>query len=1056
MQIANISIKRPPLAIVVFIVMIMFGLISFFSLNYELLPKFQPGVVSITTIYPGASPGEVENTVTKKIEDAVSTIENIKRLEATSFESISSVIILLVDGADADKALNDAQREINAIISDLPDDALTPSLQKFSTDDLPIMTLSATSDLDEARFYDLLDKQIQPALSQVTGVAQVNLSGGREREIQVNINVDKLEGYGLSILQVQQEILASNLDFPTGSIKSDNEDILIRLAGKYESIDELRNLVISTLQNGTQIRVKDIAEVLDTQKDYEKIARIDRKDALIMQVLKQTDANAVSVSRDLQKRMATLEKDFHSFGLNLSVADDTTDYTLHSANAVLVDLILAILLVGLIMLLFLHSIRNAIIVMVAIPLSLISTFAGMYLLGFTLNLMSLVALSLVVGILVDDAIVVIENIYRHMEMGKNVIRASIEGTREIGFTVISITLVIVVVFLPISLASGMVTMILREFALVVVISVIVSLLVSFTLVPLLTSRFGRVEEIKGKNVFGKFILWFERQIDDFANWINKLLAWTLKHKILTIGLVTLLLFGSFALIGFNYISSEFMPSGDRGEFLVQIELSKDAPIEETNAVTRIAEDFLFNKEEVVSLITVVGESAEGGFMSINPSNEAQITVKLVDKELRKEGSDIYAANIKRELQRLLVEAKVKTVPISMLGMAERAPVELIVLGDNLDSVMHYSEQALGLLENIRGVSEAKLSVEAGNPEISVKVDRDKMAALGLNLSTVGATMQVAFNGNTDGKYRDGQYEYDINIRFDEFSRENIEDIRNVQFMNNMGQTVKLSQFAEVMESSGPSQYERRDKSPAIKVHSQVIGRTSSDVINEWEKELVLLSSPVGVTHIWGGNMEQQSDSFDSLLVALLISIFLVYFIMVALYNSFAYPLVIMLSIPLAIIGALLALALTNNALGIFTIMGLIMLIGLVAKNAIILVDFINQLKEEGHNTHDALFMATKVRLRPILMTTIAMVIGMLPIALATGPGAEIKNGLAWVVIGGLLSSLFLTLIVVPVVYQIMDTILDKLGLNKEGLDIDKLAVEPYKEETQLVLSENHK
>lgn len=1056
MQIANISIKRPPLAIVVFIVLTMFGLISFFSLNYELLPKFQPGVISISTVYPGASPGEVENTVTKKIEDAVSTIENIKTIESTSFESISSVIIRLTDGADADKSLNDAQRKINAIISDLPDDALAPSLQKFSTDDLPIMTLSATADMDEASFYDLLDKQIQPSLSQVKGVAQVNLAGGREREIQVNIHADKLQAYGLSILQVQQEILSANLDFPTGSIKSNNEDILIRLAGKYETVNELSNLVVATKADGVQIRLKDIADVQDAQKDYSKIARIDQQDALVLKILKQSDANAVQVSKDIQKRIQTIEKDYHTSGLKIEVADDTSDYTLHSANAVLFDLVLAILLVGLIMMLFLHSMRNAVIVMVAIPISLITTFAGMYLMGFSLNLMSLVALSLVVGILVDDAIVVIENIYRHMEMGKNPVRAAIDGTKEIGFTVMSITMVIIVVFLPISLANGMVSMILREFGLVVVIAVIVSLLVSFTLVPLMTSRFGKIEEIKGKNAFGKFILWFEKQIDNFGNWIAKLLKWALKHKIITLGAVTLLMFGSFALIGFKYISAEFMPTGDRGEFIVQIELPKDAPIEQTNEMARKAESFLRQKKEVVSLITMVGESSEGGLMTLNPTNEAQITVKLVDKKERKESADIYASNVKRDLQKLLVGTKIKTVPINLIGMAERAPVEMIVMGSNLDSVMTFANNVLDELKQIDGTSEAKLSAQAGNPEISVKVDRDKMAALGLSLQTVGATMQTAFNGNTDGKYRDGQYEYDINIRFDEFDRKNIDDIKNVQFVNQFGQSVKLSQFADVHESSGPSQLERKDKSTAVKVQSQVIGRTSSDVIGDLEVKLAKVNMPDGVTYMWGGAQEQQSESFTSLLVALMISILMVYFIMVALYNSFAYPLVIMMSIPLAIIGALLALALTNNALGIFTIMGMIMLIGLVAKNSIILVDFINQLRAEGKNTYEALFIATKVRLRPILMTTIAMVIGMLPIAMATGPGAEIKNGLAWVVIGGLLSSLFLTLIVVPVLYQIMDKILTKFGWNKKGLDVDALAAAPYDEEAakEFLLHEN--
>ncbi len=1043
MQLANISIKRPVLAIVVFIALTLFGALSYFSLNYELLPKFSPGVISITTTYPGASPGEVENTVTKKIEDAVATMENIKKIDATSYESLSMITITLTDNADVDISLNDAQRKINAILSDLPDDAKTPSLNKFSTEDLPIITMAATSKMDDASFYDLIDKRIQPRLSRVNGVAQVNLIGGQEREIQVNINAARLEGYGLSIAQVHQAIMAANLDFPTGSVKSKKQDILVRLAGKYASVDELRNLVVATGKDGAQIRLSDIADVQDTQKDVEKIARVDRKNALAMQVIKQSDANAVEVSKEIKKILSSIHKEYEKEGVQIKIANDGSEYTLASANAVIIDLVLAIVLVAAIMLLFLHSFRNALIVMIAIPVSLVATFIGMMLLGFSLNLMSLIALSLVVGILVDDAIVVIENIYRHMEMGKNKVRASIDGAKEIGFTVISITLVIVVVFLPISFSGGMVAMILREFCLVVVIAVLLSLLTSFTLVPLMTSRFGKLEHITGKNVFGKAILAFEKQLERFTNWIAGLLKWSINHKLITLGVVTALLFGSFSLISNKFISAEFMPEGDRGEFLVQIELPKDVSIEQTNQLTRKAEDYLASKPEVVSIIATVGQSSSGMGASLAPAYQSEITVKLVDKKRRKDPSDIYAAKVKQDLEKLLLGAKVKTAPVNIIGMAKLASIEMIVTGSDLDSVTAYANTVLDILKKIPGAAESKLSAEAGNPEISVKVDRDKMTALGLNLQTVGATMQLAFNGNTDGKYRQGQYEYDINVRFDDYDRQNVDDVSNIKFTNSRGELVTLSQFALVTESSGPSQLERRDKSTSVKVQSQSIGRTASDVVADLEVALKDVPKPSGVSYIWGGDMESQSEGFGSLLIALLISVVLVYFIMVALYNSFVYPLVVLMSIPLSIIGALLALALTNNSLNIFTILGLIMLIGLVAKNAIILVDFTNQLKAEGKSTFEALVLANKARLRPILMTTIAMVIGMLPIAMASGAGAELKNGLAWVIIGGLISSLFLTLVVVPVIYHLFDSIMHRLGMDKPGLSVDELAVEPY-------------
>lgn len=1043
MKIAEISIKRPSIVIVVFTALSLLGIMSYFSLNYELLPKFSPAVVSVTTVYPGASPSEVENTVTKKIEDAVASLENIKQLDATSFESLSLVIIQLNNEANVDLALNDAQRKVNAILSQLPDDVDAPSLAKFSLDDLPIVTLSATSNMDAASFYDLMDKRISPILSRVQGVAQVNLIGGQEREIQVNVRADRMEAYGLTLLQVQQAILTSNLDFPTGSVKTQDQDILVRLAGKYKSVDELRNLVIATDAEGAQIRLSEIADVQDSQKDVEKLARVDRNNALVLQVLKQSDANAVKVSEGVQALVKELNQTYAKEGLELKVANDSSVYTLQSANAVVFDLFLAIVLVAVVMLFFLHSFRNAVIVMVAIPASLIATFIGINLLGYTLNLMSLLGLSLVVGILVDDAIVVIENIYRHMEMGKNKVRASLDGAKEIGFTVVSITMVIVVVFLPIAMSTGMVSNILREFCMVVVIATLLSLLASFTIVPLLTSRFGKLERVSNASFAGRFILWFESQLNNFTKWITGILQWSLNHKLVTLVIVAALFFSSFVLVIKGYIGSEFFAQGDRGEFLVQIEMPKDASIEQTNLMTRKAEEYLATKPEVISQITTVGQSSDGFGAALSTAYKAEITVKLVEKKDREDESNIFAAKLKRELEEILVGAKVKTVPISIVGFAEQAPVEMVVIGSDLDSVMKYAEAVLVELKKVPGTTEQKLSVETGNPEITVEVDRDKMAALGLNLQTVGATMQLAFNGNTDGKFRQGEYEYDINVRFDDYDRKNVEDVSNLAFTNSRGELVRLAQFADIKEGSGPSQLERRDKSTAVKVRSQVVGRPVSSIVADWEEQIADIEKPSGVSYVWDGQMADQQEGFGTLGAALIISVLLVYFIMVALYDSFVYPFVVMFSIPLSVIGALLALALTNNTLNIFTILGLIMLIGLVAKNAIILVDFTNHLKAEGKSTREALILANHARLRPILMTTIAMVFGMLPIAIASGAGAEWKNGLAWVIIGGLISSLFLTLIVVPVVYQLVDNILHKLGLDKKGLPIDELLVEPY-------------
>ncbi|HEY8959254.1 efflux RND transporter permease subunit, partial [Chitinophaga sp.] len=678
MKITEVSIKRPTIVVVVFTILTLLGVMSYKSLNYELLPKFSSPMVTISTVYPGASPNEVESTITKKIEDAVASMEKIKKIISKSSESLSVITVELNSDADVDIALQDAQRKVNAILADLPGDAKPPSLNKFSLDDLPIMTLSATAKMDDRQFYDLVDKKLQPLLSRLPGVAQVSLIGGQEREIQVNVDPKKLQAFNMSILQLRQIITNANLDFPTGKVKTANEQILIRLAGKYKNVDQLRNLVLKTTEDGTQVRLTDVADVQDAQKDAERIARVDGVSAIALQVQKQTDANAVTVSEEMKKTISKIEKDYAANDLKMLVANDSSDFTLESADSVIHDLILAVVLVAVVMLLFLHSIRSALFVMISIPASLVATFIGMKLMGFSLNLMSLLGLSLVVGILVDDAIVVLENIYRHMEMGKNRVRAAFDGVKEIGFTVTSITLVIVVVFLPISLTNELVSKILREFCVVVMISTMLSLLSSFMIVPLLSSRFGKLEHITGKNIFEKFILWFEAQLQKFTNWMTEILKWALGHKRITIAIAVVLLIASFMLVGKGYIGGEFIPKGDRGQFIVMLEMPKDASVEQTNLATRTAEKYLNKKKEITRLITTVGQTSEDGFgNSQSTAYKSEITVMLVDPEKRADASDIYAAKIKKELKGILPGVKVKTTDVSILGTAERAPVELV-------------------------------------------------------------------------------------------------------------------------------------------------------------------------------------------------------------------------------------------------------------------------------------------------------------------------------------------------------------------------------------------
>jgi hydrophobic/amphiphilic exporter-1 (mainly G- bacteria), HAE1 family len=1030
MSITKVSVNRPTLVVVLFSALVLLGMLGYSLLTYELLPKISSPVLTITTVYPGAAPSEVETAVSKKVENAISTLENLESTQAISQEGVSIVIATLVYGTDVDMALQDAQRKVNSIKSTLPDDVKDPSLGKFSIDELPIMRIGASSDMDETQFTNLFEKTIQPELARIEGVGQVNVVGGENREIKINVNNDKLRYYNISILQISNAIARANLNFPTGSLKSTQQDVLVRLSGKFSSIEELSNLVVTTNPDGSQVYLKDVAELFDSKEEASSLTRINGKTSLGVLITKTSDGNTVGISEEVKKTMVDLEKRYEAENLNFTIANDSADFTLEAANSVIHDLMIAIVLVAFIMLFFLHNIRNAVIVMVAIPVSIVATFAVMALLGFSLNLMTLLALSLVVGILVDDSIVVLENIHMYMEQGKTARQAAIDTWKEIGISVTSITLVIVAVFLPITFVTGVVSDLLFQFSITVVAATLISWLVSFTLTPWLSSRFTKLSHLSEKNVLDRPLIWFENMIQGFQDFYRGILNWSLHHKRITFTAIMALVIASFGLIGGGFIGFEFVSGGDNGEFQIKAELPKETPLEQTNFLTQQVEQKLLSDPMVTNVFTTVGASDGGNIATGGNPYLSTLNVKLVPAEQRGMTSNEYAAKVKRDLQETLPGAKFTAAPVSMVSGAGAAPIQFQIQGADLDTILAISEQLKEVVKSIPGTSEVKASVEGGNPEIAVQIDRQKLAELGLSLDVVGSTMQNAFTGNDQSKLLQGDDEYPIKVQLDEFDRQNINDIRNLTFQNTRGELIKLNQFANVVSSSGPSKLERKDKVPTVTVQSQVVGRPVGTVGQEIQAQIDAMSLPRGVYISAAGDIKNQAEAFGSLLTALLASIVLVYLIMVALYDNYIYPLVVMLSVPVAMTGAFLALALTMTNLSIFGMLGLIMLVGLVIKNAILIVDFVNHLKTEGKSSYDALIEGTMARFRPILMTTIAMVIAMIPIAIASGAGSEWKNGLAWVLIGGLTSSMLLTLIIVPVGYLAVDTIKDRLAARK--------------------------
>jgi HAE1 family hydrophobic/amphiphilic exporter-1 len=1016
MTITELAIKRSTLVVVVFTALTILGIVCFKQLNYALIPKIDVPVMVVVTQYPGASANEVESSVTKKTEDALSDLENVKYMSSTSQEGASIIVIELEPSANIDVSLQDAQRKINAVLYQMPEDSKTPSLLSFSTDQIPVLKLSVTANMEDTRLYQLVKDEIKPRLAKINGVGNISIVGGDEREIKVNVNREKLAAYKISIAQVYAIVGNSNLEFATGKVEADKSQYTLRLSGKITSMEQLRNIIISRSQNGSIIRLADVAEIVDGVAEYSNISKMNGANSIGIIIQKKTDANAVEVCDLAKEEMASIEKQYSPSSLKFAIASDNSVFTLASAEAVIEDLGLAIILVAIVMFLFLHSIRNSLIVLVSIPTSLVSVFTAMYVFNFTLNLMTLMALSLVIGILVDDSIVVLENIHRHLTMGKDRAKAALEGRNEIGFTAVAITLVDVVVFVPMALVSGMIGNMLREFSMVVVFSTLMSLFVSFTVTPLLASRFAKLEKLTRGTLMGKIALGFEDLYKKLVAAYEKILRWGLSHKGVVYTIVPLLFFASFFLIGMGFIGSEFMPKTDMAEFSVKLEGEAQNNLYQTNQLTEKVEQLLLAKPDVLRVFSAVGYSSTSMIGGSSPQYKSELTVTIADKKEREQTVEQYAASVKKEILSKIPGLKVSAAPTSMFGTSE-APIQILLRGSDMNEIYKTADTVMNVISGISGINDINLSVENSMPEMHIELNRDKMSMLGLSVADVGTTLSLAFSGNTDLQYSDEGEDYDINVKLDRFDRKNLDDVGSITFLNNGGSIVELRQFADIYQSLGPTKLERYDRISSLKVTAEVYGRPVGTVGDEIKAAVAKNIHPGNVTIDYKGQLERQAEAFSSLFTALIAAILLVYFVMVSLYNSYLYPFVVLFSLPVAMIGAFLAMALAGQNLSVYSIIGIIMLMGLVAKNAILLVDFTNKLKEEGLSVLEALVEAGKERLRPILMTTIAMVFGMLPLAIAQGASSESKNGLAWAIIGGLISSLMLTLVLVPCVYM---------------------------------------
>ncbi|MGD0337364.1 MAG: efflux RND transporter permease subunit [Bacteroidota bacterium] len=1023
MKLTELALKRPAFMTMIFVAFAVLGIFGYTRMGVDLLPAMDWPMVSVVTVYPGAGPKEIESLVSKPIEEAVSAVEQLDNVRSYSYEGVSVVLAQFKFSVTVDEVTNEVQRRVGQVQNKLPREAYTPRVSKADLNSFPILRLSLTGTMEPRELYQFTKDRMKPALEQVEGVSAVTIVGGQEREIRVEVDNQKLRAYELSILQVSQALARENLDFPTGKVDERLNQYIVRLAGKFKSVEELKNMVVAATPTG-MIYLKDIADVKDTHKEDFTYSRLNGESSIALTIQKQSDANSVKTSDRLGERMQRLEKE-NGGRIHFTVAQDITDFTRNSLSDVQRDLFLAIIMVAIILFLFLNSVRNSLIVLLAIPTSLISTFFFMYLFNYTLNMVSTMALALVIGILVDDSIVVLENIHRHIEHGEDQRSAAINGRSEIGFAAIAITLVDVVVFLPISLVGGMIGRILGQFGITIVISTLFSLLVSFTLTPLLASRWMKiVEHVKGS--------WMERitnVLEEYQVLLGEryrtLLAWSLDHRRTILAVSGGLLIISLSFVPLGFIGSEFMTASDRGEFAVNFDMPLGTTIEKTDEAISRVEKYIASMPEVDRYLSTIGKQ-QTQWKNAEQSNVGQTQIKLINKSKRKKTTDGVMKDIQR-FAATIPGLKTNFSTMSMWGSANAYPFQVEIIGSDLQQVIAFSEKVSDIIANTKGTMDVTSSWEEGKPELKIEVDREKAAKMGLTLGEIGLAVRTAIEGDIATKYQEGDTEYDTRVVLNKASRVSADDVGKITLLNHYGQTVQLDQVAKIYHGKGPMEIQRKNRERLVTIASNISKEVSLGQVNaEVEKTINKSGIPAGITVFYGGDTENMRDMFSDMSIALTLAILFVYMIMVSLFESYVHPFTIMFSLPVALVGALTGLAITGITLSMLTMIGIIMLMGLVTKNAILLVDFTNTLRSRGYAMREALLEAGKTRLRPILMTTATMVFGMMPLAFALGAASEMRQGMAIVVICGLTSSTVLTLVLVPVIYMYMEGLRDKV------------------------------
>lgn len=1009
MNLSDLSLKRPVFVTVIILALVTLGVFSYSSLSINDMPDIDIPYVAVAVVWPGVAPEQLETEVGQKIEGAVGQISGVKHITNISQESLNITLIEFNLEAPPGEATQNVRDKVSAIRYELPDGIEEPVVIKADTNAMPVVSLVVSGSLPVREMSALVDDVIQPRLERVNGVGQISTYGFEEREIQIKLNKDKLAAYGITTNEVVSSLSAQNLDVPGGSLSSDGQKVTTRTTGKVKTVDQINSLPVAR-RDGVQLYVSDIAEVEDGVKEQDSLARYNGAPAIGIDLVKQTGTNTVELADDIKKTVEEIKLEMPP-GVTIDLVRDNSIIIRDSVSNVVHTIIEGCLLAVLIVFLFLKDWRITLISAVALPTSIISTFFVFKLLGYTLNTMTLGALSLAVGLLVDDSIVVIENIVRHIRMGKTPLQAAREGTAEIGLAVLATTLAVVSVFLPMAMMSGIAGKMFIPFSMTVVFAVLVSLLVSFTLVPILAARNLTKGELAPRGRLGKCVNWFNDMFERLAAIYERLLTLALKKRLLTMAVVLVMLVASLAVV--PLMGTSFIPDQDTGDINIVVDLDSGLNLDRATALN----------DELISIIK--GHAEVVATYSTIEAEQLNIYAKLTDREER--------SNSNRELGDILRE-EFKSVPgvqvafnyVSTMGGSLK-DATFSLLGEDNTQLQDYSEKAQQIMQSIPGAVDIKSTYKPGKPEVQLQIKPEAAADLGVSPAAAGSTLNTLLGGSVVGQFKEGENSYDIRVRLGESQRQNIEDLNNIYIANQYGTLVPLSQVSEKNFSTTPSELRRYDKAKMIELSANLKGVSPGDFNSTFTKLVDQeMNLPAGYKIQPSGLTEMMGDSFSSIGMALFLGILFMFFVLAAQFESYIDPLAVILSLPLAIIGAILGMLIGGKDVSMAAMIGIVMLMGLVSKNAILLIDFAKAERERGAERGEALIKAVKTRFRPIMMTSLAMILSMVPLALGIGAGAEMRSPMAQAIIGGLITSTLLTMVVVPVVYTLLDDVRDKL------------------------------